>query len=482
MKKARFALWIGILVPTLAWAHDLLKPITPLSDDSLTAQDIERYSQELCGERPTTPAQEEAELEKFHAIEKKMPAVKDQGYSAWCSVFSASDLLDYYLHSKTGEPYSDKNQASRLDLVSAINTLSDQHAQKPSGHLGSIDLDVSEDAPTVLFAAQNSGDGIRSQAEMRFSAQDSQLKELVDAAYQSHKKDLAILTKRDGIPRTFSETDKDFLDELQGLVTIDGSPGAVFSQGPASSKTSIDDYKVFADQEDLRNPIPRIHYPPFIANNLQTKDADHYLSTLNQVFAGGSPVTLSLCVYPVDPLNIGPSLDDGDTCAAHSITAVGAAWVDNECKIRLRNSWGKTWGTDPAPSGYIDLTVSQLLKTRYNYTAGVDIGEATWISDGATADIAEKTEINDGDSNMTVVGKSGFVSTGEYSNQFDAVETDADGTVKKFKNGQMTELTDFFGTRYFQDGEPMFIMPDMPNFPDLNIFKNTNNKNKNSSK
>jgi hypothetical protein len=335
-------------------------------------------SQALCGAPPADAQSTQNELAKLHAIEKNMPPVKNQAPSEWCFAFSATDIADYYLHQQTGQPYSSANEISPIDAVAATDAALDSIAQPAPAHPGEINLNQSGSAALVLTAIQNQG-ALRSLKEIEFtpeSYQDPAARALIHALFQQYEKNAN--PGNACADCTISEDDPAFQSQLLSFQLINQKlyQLATTDHQTDTQGDTIDGYSGIAAQIDQLSQTPKIQMPAFQQNRLITQDPLEYAAQLKTALTAQEPVSIGLCSYDL-PGSGSPSATD--QCGSHAMTAVGEAWVNGSCTIRLRSSWGANWGGDHPPDGYINLPVDQFMK------ATLDINS---VSPGAALDLS----------------------------------------------------------------------------------------------
>ena len=375
-----------IAQPSLSMAK--IKPIEPRADQFVSAQDIQKYEKELCGEPPASPEEKKAQAENLKAVESQMPPIQEQGPTNWCAAFSTADLLNYFVHSKSHEPYSDGNKVAVLDLIAdgqkyllpAATSIGPDQGYYPLALLIGAQEESARDEPG----------GLRSLAGMTAEQDDPHAKSIVEALFTAYSDDHTIISASGSVCRPSITRDSRFASWLETVMHVNGGLSRGFDEKSRPDLFSIDEYQAFCERSDQETKAKKIHIPPFTANQFQTSDLHGYLSKLRGLLQEKTPASISICGNDIDPLNTAASVHTGDHCGGHMMTAVGAAWVDGACKIRLRNSWGKDWGTDSPPAGYIDLTVSQLLRATGDLMGGQ--AEMTWISESDSGHSKQRIE------------------------------------------------------------------------------------------
>jgi len=344
-----------LLASAKAFGNDMKKPVTPLSDSSLSQADDQAYETALCGPQ-TSQGTLQQQTQNLRSFDSQMPPIKDQGDSGWCWAFSTSDLLDEYIHSQSapGIPYDEDHQVSVIDLTGKLNA---------GAHQPNLDFSEGADQFATLVALQNGGNTLKIRSDFDLSSASTEAKQLVDELFYEYKDTNEQKSAVDHVCRTSSETNADFIASLSDFLTIKGQLDKVLNQSSASDNGVITSYDSFAKGLDVQTGGKTVTIPSFVANQFETDNFNKYFSKLGKVLKSGDPVSVGLCAGDIDPQNTQPYLTKDDPCGGHAATVVKAGWVGGKCMVRLRNSWGVKWGTDHPPDGYFDLTVSQLEKS-----------------------------------------------------------------------------------------------------------------------
>jgi hypothetical protein len=321
--------------------------LSPLAVSAARADDRD---QALCG--PRTRADEP---EKLARLESEMPPVFDQAPTSWCYAFSATDVLNYYLHKTNGTPYDDAHMISPIDAVAAQRYYDDQYHQgtltNPPGHISV----KSGGNPYDVFIGVQELPAMRSLAQVPFSSSGSS-DPAIKALVKRIKKDEKLEEEEGGDPSQASNKIKTFR-----IVN-----GTLFDAAKEKNWTDPDG-ETLDHYYDLIQTLagpPQLKIPPFTVELYKTQDQVQYLNRIRDALSDGHPLTVTVTTTAVFPELMKRGRKAG---GEHAMTVVGAGYEGGVCTVRLRNSWGVRSKHGRPGKGYVDLPVGRFLTAVGDY-------------------------------------------------------------------------------------------------------------------
>jgi hypothetical protein len=310
----------------------------------------EGLDQALCG--PPTRADEP---DKLARLESDSPPILDQAPTSWCYAFSATDVLNYYIHKTNGTPYDDAHLLSPIDAVAAQRYYDDQYhlgtLSDPPGHISV----KSGGNPYDVFIGVQELPAMRSAAQVPFSSSGSS-----DPAIRALVKQIKRDEKRE------EEDGGDPAEVSKEIKTFRIVNGALFSAAKEKQWTDPDG-ETLDHYHDLIQTLagpPDLKIPPFTAEVYKTEDPVRYLNKVRDTLASGYPMNVSITTTDVFPELLKNGRKPG---GEHAMTVVGSGYEGGACTVRLRNSWGIKSKHGRPGKGYVDLPVGRFLAAVGDY-------------------------------------------------------------------------------------------------------------------
>lgn len=310
-----------------------------------SAEAAQSLDEALCGKKSSL--NEESSSEALHLIEKNMPPIHDQSETNWCYAFAACDLINYNIHlveqqQNPAARYLAEHEVSIIDAIDQEQSWLEKNKNPALRKKQNINLARRGDAMNILQALQASAK-VRTQAQVPFhsaqAADDGAAR--IDEILRG-KAASANLGKQCASPSLLNQG---FYKISRALATQ-----AAKEQHLKNGATLIENY---SEISSALGP-PGLAVPFLTPHSATFHSAEKYLAQIKTILASGQPVVLGVCGNPL------PGHQKG--CDSHELTAVGAAYVEGVCSIRLRNSWGTNW----KDQGYITLPVEELLNLFQN--------------------------------------------------------------------------------------------------------------------
>ena len=353
-----------------------------------TALAISEVDQRLCGTRPETLQAEKIQRENAQRLENLMPPVSDQSRASWCYAFASTDLINFHhLQELAADPelfYNQENMVSPIDAVYLHNHYMEKYATSDLNL--SLDLKRGGTALDLLLGLQDNDYRIRSLEQISFDSLNEKnetaqtlLGDLIDHYKEVHGSDCPTYYSVGGLkcPSPLFNS-PEFQEQLYSFSLINKwLYDHAEEQGLLNEPHQLDHYHLIAQlkgEEDLQ-------IPPFQINQFYDTDEQRFLSelknTLNPASGEiGHPVQLAVCTDDFENI--------GETCSHHSVVVTGAYYLDGQCVVRIKNSYGPDW----EDHGYITITADHFMEMqrhRKNTSSGGTFS-MVWLTPSISTD------------------------------------------------------------------------------------------------